>query len=525
MSKFDDLIKALEDLTTAVKDQSNSASGSDPREEIENKLVRLAAVSNLANQIGNLGNGIIRLLDPVTKMEQSLASVGIKFEEGYKSLISGTLPLSTRMQATTALVEAGLERNSAVLGQSVARSAVLGENIQMLTASFRDLKVVLNLNRTELDSMSQVIERSAYNYKTSTTELTREIATLSRQMAVLGMSGAMKSNEAIVEAIAMTQRATPGVLQEVLGELVSGGTGGLGTSLMRGLEDLASRLVSNQITSPEQIFAPLDQMIKNIEATLGPITGENFRVQTDLLQGLYGFSFEQVMSIKSMLENTTVISGEQKSLVQRSDEINKLLSNLGPKLLEPLAAIAVRVLKLIDQNAEYFSSFFSILVGSAFASKVFSSLAGIAASITALRIGQAGAGIPIIGGLISLAAGAAAYSFITKELEDSQRATQSNTELTARELAEMNERERRRDAAQALLSPQRILQEMAIGSVGRILAATQGSGLLDQSAQQTRLTVELVEEMKKVNGHFEDITRRTDQTLPPPSPSRVMRHN
>lgn len=523
MATIKDLIKALEDLTQSVNKQNTSPSGSGSDEDkLEKSIFQFVAFSNLINQIGGLGDRVVKLLQPVTNMEQSLVRVGFTFDEGMKNLISGTLPLGGRMQSSMALLETGLERNSLALGQTVARSAVLGENIQMLTGSFRDLKLSFALNRSDLDSMSQVIERSAYTYKTSTTELTKEMASLAQKIAVMGMSGAMESNEAIIEALAMTQRTSPGVLQGVLGDLLSTGTGGLGQSLFRGLEGLASDLVTNQITDPNQIFAPLKAMIDRIESTLGPITGDNFRVQTDLLQGMFGFTFEQVMAIKSMLENTTVLTEQQKDMIQRSKEINELITNLGPKLKEPLEILGVRLLKLIDDNKDRFTTFFSVLVGSSFAAILFSSLGSIAAAITALRFGNAFNSIPIIGAAFSIAAGAGVYSYLNKELQTTQQQQLAEAEIAANELREMNERERRREAAESLMSAQRELQQMTIGSIGRILAATQGASLLDQSALQTRLTAELLEEMKKANTTFEKANERPAPSLP--EPSRVMRH-
>lgn len=523
MSKFDDLIKALEDLTQAVNSQSNAPSGAGGGDnDIEGTIFRFAAMGNLVNQLGSLGDKLVRLVEPVAKMEQSLVRVGISFDEGMSNLISGALPLSTRMQATTALVEAGLEKNSLILGQSVARSAALGENIQLLTGSFRDLRLSLNLNRTDLDLMSQTIERSAYLYKTSTTELTQEMANLARKISVIGMSGALQSNQAITEAIAMTQRTAPGVLSNVLGDLLGTGTGGLATSLMRGLEPLASRLVANQISDPNEIFGALERMIATIESTLGPISGDNFRVQTDLLQGMFGFSFEQVMAIKSMLDNTEVLTGQQKNMLQRSEEIRTLLSNLGPKLLDPLIQIALKVGKFLDQNQEHFDTFFGILVGSAFAKIVFAGFSSIVAAIAALATANSVSNsIPIIGGVLALVGGIASFNYLTKEFEQTQKKTEAHTGSAADDLREMNERERRRELALNQMDAQRELQQLTLGSIGRILAATQGGSLLDQASQQTRLTAELLEEMRKVNNQFEEVNKQGAGL--PPAPTRVMR--
>ena len=108
-----------------------------------------------------------------------------------------------------------------------------------------------------------------------------------------------------------------------------------------------------------------------------------------------------------------------------------------------------------------------------------------------------------------------------EELEESQKRTEDNTGSAANDLREMNERQRRRELALNQMDAQRELQQLTLASIGRILAATQGGSLLDQASQQTRLTAELVEEMRKVNTQFEEVNKQGAGI--PPAPTRVMR--
>lgn len=515
--KLDQLIDAVNDLADTLK-TDNSSSGS-PSTNFDKVI---DGMGKLSNQLQSMGRKFNSFMEPLASFEKSMLRINMDVPQSLDNVVKSTLPLSTRLQATQALTIAGLEKNTQTLGETVARSETLGENITQLSAGFRQIQLSLGLNASQIGRLGVDLEETSMRYKTSTTELVTALSQLGNSLAVLGQSGAFRSAGAVSEAVAMTQRIAPGLMQDFINGLIGGGTDQLGMNLMRGLEPLAARLLNDQVRDPQELFNAITTMVTNIEDYFGPVTGENFRVISDILQQQFGLSFEQLNSLKAMAEQARNVTPEQKALQDRMDAVNRSLTNLLPRIQEPLIKIAERILRFIDNHSDYYNMFVNVLAASTFATMIRVGLQGIASALTVAGLGKGLNAIPVIGGALAFGASLFAGSMVDSLLEPSKK-TAEQTGKTAEEIAALNKRDEERFNLEKGSRPDtaRQLNEITTASIGRILALSQDASMLDNPLEQRKLTIRLVEEMEKTNLYLKDFEvdrRATPRPVPQGTP-------
>ena len=508
-----DLKTVLQGLADSIKqmadNQEQTKKARAEREKQAELKKNTSKLEALGAKIGNLGDSLNSLLEPIKDYQSGIRSLAIAFEDELATVMQGSLPLQTRMNAELALLRSGLGSNEKVLGKFIARAAALGENISSLANSFRDIRQSLGLNTGQLDNLGTYIMDSARTYKVSSDNLAQAMASLGKQIGVLGFTGAGESAKAIADAVARTQMGAPGGIQSILGPMLSGGIDSLVQSQMSGMQRLLIGLTRNQVTSSDEIFSSIQEFVDRIDSRLGSAAQQSPQLANTILQQLYGISFEQYNTMKTVLEESRKSPTQLERIAASVEEVENSITQLLPAIKEPFVQIAGFLASLTQLAPIFYKSVVGALtVGGIFLvlskgivgiiNNIKLLIAAVAPKPDALPIGKTaifGAAFPLVGLLVG---------FLTPLFME----LIGSSEETAEQVTEINEREKNKGLDRYSLDREARL--MAVNSLGTILAASQRSGFMRdyQTEDQTRLQEALLHELRTQSNYLESIYKK-----------------
>jgi hypothetical protein len=514
---LDALIAALQQ---DMKDREQTRKARDEKQKRDEEKKAVREFKSAASKFIDVGKSFERFMKPVMEFQTSMTSMGRSLDGTMKNVIGGSLPLQTRMVGTMAVLRNGLESNSTSLGRLVIRAAALGENINMLASGFRDIRTSLGLNSSQLNELGTYVVDSAKTYRVSSDQLVKSIADLSKKLAVLGFAGAEGSMKALSDAVARTSLAAPGGLAQVLGPMMSGGIESIATAQMTGLQPLLVRLVNNQVTSSDEIFASLQGFVDRIDANIKPALSQGPQVANTLLQQLYGINFETYNTMRVMLEEAKNVNPVQQRLAASMDDAVNLLNQLGPRLAQPLAELAALTLRVVEFLGPVVPILTSIVTGLVAMRGIMATMVllgkqanfvrdlingtlrqQLAADLRSQGISGFGARLGGLGLLLGPLGALATTAFMLYQ-------SSKNSEES---LSEMNEREKRKDLP-SIEDINRQAQTVSVASIGNILAATmRGRGVGEDRDFQRSMNESLRETMEETNRILKQIYEGRNQ--------------
>jgi len=152
---------------------------------------------------------------------------GNKFASAAMKELGGDLkalvPVTTANTVRLALFQAGLERNSESLSLFLARSEILGENLEQVTFNLRGLKNNLGLNDKTQVMLIDAVSTAAGTYKTSSESVLRGLLSLSNVLAVTNTRVNPETARLITLVQGMVDRVAPDALQTALEPLLTRG--------------------------------------------------------------------------------------------------------------------------------------------------------------------------------------------------------------------------------------------------------------------------------------------------------------
>ena len=160
--------------------------------------------------------------------------------QSFEDVVPGQAAMATKM----ALVNNGLENNAEGLGMFLARSKVLGENIEAMAGNLRTLRNTLVLGQDQEASFADAIGDFAKTYRTSSESLVQALQRNAETLALAGAAGGEQTQKLMTQLMAMSDREAPQQMEKILSQMFGSGMESIQRMAVLGVGEEAQRIMS-----------------------------------------------------------------------------------------------------------------------------------------------------------------------------------------------------------------------------------------------------------------------------------------
>ena len=302
--------------------------------------------SNITDSIKNIYNAtvvpaVIRNNQAMTAQRQQnleiLKRIGTDILNASLNELNGSvkdlIPVSTGNIVRLALFQAGLERNSESLGRFLARSELLGENLEEVTFNIRNLTNSVGLNSVGQNVLIDAVSLAAGTYKTSTESVLKGLTKLSKVMAVVNARVNPETTKLLGLLQGMVDRIAPESIATALGPLLTQGAESLRVAGTLGVAPEMQRIQAGT--------GPMSQQIQDVQRIMRAFVGlrDQFATQdvesnillAEVIEKLTNLDLEQIESLRIAERAIQENKYNQQQLASLNDaqlSVSKILAHM-----------------------------------------------------------------------------------------------------------------------------------------------------------------------------------------------------
>jgi len=298
-------------------------------------------VKETINSYNNYGQNTSLLVEA-----QRVASEIFKTSVGnLTGPVEDLVPVVTANSTKMAIFQAGLEKNSKGIGKFIARSELLGEDIEQMSFQLRGLTQSVGLSNFGQTNLAVAIANSAKTYNTSTSKLLESMTRLASVMAVANTKVNPETAKLFAQIQGMTDRLAPDALETALGPLMNMGAESIRIAGTVGVADEMRKLQQGQ-ASVEDIQRVLRAFVDLRETFVtgsyeGDVIGAEIVSKLTTLDvsqiEMLGIAEEAIEQNKNQIQKIASLGDAQKSLqtvLAHMSDIGEALQNKALVYLE-----------------------------------------------------------------------------------------------------------------------------------------------------------------------------------------------
>lgn len=324
-------------------------------DQLGNSIDRLTAVNetlveSLDRSLSNLGQSLQPTFSKVTDLQQQLLQFGFnKPMETARKLQIAEVPGLTNLAVTTALVRTGLDRNSQSIGKYLARSELLGENINIVADSILGLSDSLALSKESQSNLVQSLYDSAKTYNVSTEYLIEAVRKFSDQLPAQAVLGNKNLIEALGEFAAMLGPGGKEIVDKaIMPFLKSGFDADLTRSIQLGIYETVERL-NDSSRSVDQMLVDLQELVTTSSRTGSEFLGSigSARVVSANFKELAEATRTASAAVERLSQRDIPLTGKEKEEATLKD-LSTAFSTIGARMAEPLVNLSKNIVGVME---------------------------------------------------------------------------------------------------------------------------------------------------------------------------------
>ena len=270
------------------------------------------------------------------------------------------IPGVTQLSVGITALKTGLDKNITGVGKFLARTELLGENVQAVANDIRSLTNSFLLTRTQQSELIQALTNTADTFEVSLQDLVSRVSNIAKELPLQAIQG----NRNLIEAIGQFEaRIGPGVeegtTRKIIAQFAAGTFDVAGLEAQLGLTGFAdelndsSRTVAQQLATLEAFFKTAATEGKGFIDSIG---------DTRAILSNFGNAIQPVRG--AIAVQTAIEQGPDPQAVTEANfnRTIKSINSLSVRLLEPIVNIGKYVLEVIDSLGKTAATLVSISV-------------------------------------------------------------------------------------------------------------------------------------------------------------------